>query len=603
MCGIFGFVGPHRVAEGVDLDAITDSMKHRGPDARGMFRDAGPDVSCVFAHTRLAIIDLSKAGRQPMTTTDGRYTLVFNGEIYNFVKIRAELERSDVRFTSRTDSEVVLQSFAKWGPQCVERLRGIFAFAIWDRQTASLFLARDQVGVKPLYYGEINGGVAFASEVRTLMRAGLFERRMSKAGLASYLAYGSVQDPLTILEGISSLLPGHVAMYRNGNLVVKEYWSLSPALEENVTFDEAVERVRPILRDSVAMQLVADVPLGVFLSGGVDSSALVALASESSERPVQTFTVTFDESSYTEDRYAADIAQRFGCDHRRVHLPAERAADEFDKYVDALDQPSADGVNTYFVSQAAREAGLTVALSGTGGDEVFAGYSNFRRFGRLVTFGRLAQPFASLLSLFLGESIRARKLVAIAESGGDAAETYSILRAMFSSREVERLFHLLPPRATGITDQRTDSVGTYSRLEITHYLRNTLLRDTDVMSMAHSLEVRVPLLDVELLESVAAIPGALKMARSTNKPLLTAACSSLPAQVGARRKMGFVLPMDIWFRGSLRNRIADAIGRSRWLDGRSLWQSFLNRSKTVSWSRIWTIAALIEWSERNEVAI
>lgn len=603
MCGIFGFAGPRSVADSIDLGDAVASLRHRGPDADGTFRDNRGDVSCALAHTRLAIIDLSAAGKQPMTTSDGRYTLVYNGEVYNFPSLRKELEQSGVHFTSHTDSEVVLQAFASWGPRCVARFRGIFAFAIWDRDAGRLFLARDHLGVKPLYYAEARGGLAFSSEVRTLLRAGIVEREMSAAGLASYLANGSVEDPLTIIEGVTALLPGHTATFERGRLGVDQYWRLKSAVDEGITFDGAVERVRPVLQEAVAMQLVSDVPLGVFLSGGVDSSALVALASASSAKPVHTFTVTFDEAAYSEEKYAAAIADRFGCEHHRVHLPGDRAVREFDNYVEALDQPSADGVNTFFVAQAAREAGLSVALSGTGGDEVFAGYPNFRTFGRLMKFGRAARPFAPLLSAFLRGSIRATKLGAIAEAGGDPMKTYATLRAMFTPSQVRHLIRATPTSTNGQPLDASDPVDLYSQLELTHYLRNTLLRDADVMSMAHSLEVRVPLLDPELVSVMAAIPGRLKLAPKTNKPLLTAASGSLPDDVGARPKMGFTLPMDVWFRGPLRERIASAFARSKGIDVEPLWRSFLNHSKRVSWSRIWTIAALLEWSERNHVAL
>lgn len=605
MCGIFGFVGPRVAAEAIDLDRVAASMRHRGPDGDGTYRSqAGrDDVACAFAHTRLAIIDLSDAGRQPMTTSDGRYTLIFNGEVYNFASLRDELERSGVRFTSHTDSEVVLHSYAAWGARCVTRFRGIFAFAIWDGEARTVFLARDHMGVKPLYYAETRGGVAFSSEVRTMMGAGVVARTMSRAGLASYLTYGSVQDPLTILEGVSSLLPGHTATYGNGRLTIEQYWALTSDADAVMTFDEAVERVRPVLRESVALQLTSDVPLGIFLSGGVDSSALVALASEASGNPVHTFTVTFDESAYSEERYASEIASRFGCEHHDVHLSADRAVAEFERYVDALDQPSADGVNTYFVAEAAREAGLAVALSGTGGDELFAGYPNFKKFGLLMSFGRIAHPFAPLLSTFLGSSIRAQKLGAIAAAGGDPEHTYSALRSMFSEKQVARLIGAGEIPNGHATMSKADPVGLYSQLELTHYLRNTLLRDADVMSMASSLEVRVPLLDHELVKCVSAVPGRLKLA-ATNKPLLTAACGLLPASVGLRPKMGFVLPMDVWFRGPLRQRIAALVDRPGPWDTKavqSMWAAFLNGSRSVTWSRMWTVASLIDWTSRNHV--
>jgi asparagine synthase (glutamine-hydrolysing) len=622
MCGILGFAGKRDRAESVDAGAAIKSLHHRGPDDAGSWLGVAasdPDTACAFAHTRLAIIDLSPGGHQPMTSPDGRYTIVYNGEIYNFRQLRCELSRSGTQFASQSDTEVVLKAFAAWGSQCVLRFRGIFAFAIWDRDEGKLFLARDHIGVKPLYYARTNDGLAFASEVRSLVRTRLAGRTMSPAGLASYLTYGSVQDPLTIIEGVFALLPGHFATYQNGRLSVEPYWQLKADVDAKATFESAVERVRPVLQEAVALQLVADVPLGVFLSGGVDSSALVALASAASGKPVHTFTVTFDESAYSEEKFAAEVAARFGCEHHRVHLPADRAVREFDRFVDALDQPSADGVNTFFVAEAAREAGLAVALSGSGGDEVFAGYPNFRSFGRLMTLGRMARPIGRSMAWlfdgrpFNGGSIRSKKIGGILHAAGDPLATYASLRSMFSPAQVSALTGA-PATSASDSEQddldRSDPIGLYSRLELTHYLRNTLLRDADVMSMAHSLEVRVPLVDHELLTCVATIPGPL-MIGATSKPLLTAACGSLPPQVGTRQKMGFTLPMEVWFRGPLRDRLSaillgDGSDRVGPLDGesvRSLWNSFLNGSRNVSWSRIWTAAALLEWSKRNDVAL
>ena len=622
MCGIFGFVGQREYAESVDLDRAIRSLDHRGPDDRGIYRSVSrtdPDLACAFAHTRLAIQDLSPAGHQPMTTEDGRYTVNFNGEIYNFSSLRSELERSGQRFASRCDTEVVLKGFAAWGEKCVVRFRGIFAFAIWDHQESRLFIARDHLGVKPLYYSQTSKALLFASEVRTLLGTGSVERRMSPEGLSSYLSYGSVQDPLTILENVYSLMPGHYAFYENGLLSIQRYWHVSTEVDSSLTFEGAVERVRPVLQEAVALQMVADVPLGIFLSGGVDSSALVALASASSSSPIHTFTVTFDEPAFNEERYASEVARVFGSDHHQVRLPGSRVVREFDRFIGALDQPSADGVNTYFVAEAAREAGLAVALSGSGGDELFAGYDHFRTIGRTRAISRhagsLARPLRGLLDRFPAFGVipnRLEKLIALLEARGGMQQTYASLRAMFTPRQ---LAHLKPGTAGSFQDRAEvvegpDDVVNYSAHELTGYLPNTLLRDTDVMSMAHSLEVRVPLLDHELVSCVAAVPGHLKLG-STSKPLLIAACGSLPPQVSTRRKMGFTLPMDVWFRGALRSRIAGILDDSRVervgiLDPssvRSLWQSFLRGSQYVSWSRVWTVAALLEWSERHDAWI
>ena len=597
------------------------------------------NISCLFAHTRLAILDLSPAGHQPMTSEDGRYTIVYNGEVFNFREIRAELENLSNRaieqssnrpFRSNSDTEVILRSYEKWGADCVRRFRGMFAFAIWDRDDRSLFMARDRLGIKPLYYVEHSGGVAFCSEIRPFLEAGLVERRLDSGSLGSYFAFGSVSGPGTIIEKVRALSPGSTAILRAGRLTVQRYWS-PPQTEWSRPSDGrlALEELRATLREAVRMRLISDVPLGVFLSGGIDSSAVVALAAAASDTPIHTFTVTFDEQPYNEETFAAEIASRFGCDHHQVHLSAARAASEIEGAVRALDQPSADGVNTYFVAKAAREAGLTVALSGLGGDEIFAGYPYFRSFGSLLRMGAAARflPHRVLTQgpeAFNGMPHRSRKLRALLSAGGDPAKTYAVLRGMFLTDERDSLLapdlrsaaaaeasNLSDVSVTSDSGAPWDPVNVFSKLEIANYLRNTLLRDTDTMSMAHSLEVRVPLLDHRLVEHVLALPGRIKIAGRHNKPLLTGAVPEVPEPIVRRRKMGFTLPMEVWFRGAQREWLSELLSESsieplgflnpRGVNG--LWRSFLRGEKFTSWSRVWCVAALVAWSKQNRVGL
>jgi asparagine synthase (glutamine-hydrolysing) len=380
--------------------------------------------------------------------------------------------------------------------------------------------------------------------------------------------------------------------------------------------------LRDVLETSVRSQLVADVPVGIFLSGGIDSSAILSFASRSSTDPIHTFTVTFDEKEYSEEKYASIVARRYGSDHHQVHLSSEVAASQIDRVLDALDQPSADGVNTFFVAEAARLAGLSVALSGLGGDELFAGYPHFRSFGRYLAAGKVAGlvPGGVIRQLagsrqFRGGSTRRRKLSALLASRGDASVAYTALRSMFSAAQTRTL-------APGIPSSRFwshetefeasgDAVNDLSRLEMTRYMRNMLLRDTDVMSMAHSLEVRVPLLDDAVVDAVAALRGSLKLSRGTNKRLLVDATGDIPPAVVHRPKMGFTLPLDRWFRGQFRPRLDALLNdrervRSIGLSAGAVseaWSSFLKGSGSVSFSRIWTLVTLLEWTERNGVQL
>jgi asparagine synthase (glutamine-hydrolysing) len=629
VCGIFGYLSADpELDEARALDAALAALHHRGPDDRGVVRARHGEHRLGLAHTRLAIIDLSPGGHQPMSTDDGRFTIVYNGELYNFRELRRELEGLGETFRSVSDTEVMIKAYARWGPAALGRLRGMFAVAIWDDREGSLFLARDRLGIKPLYYVEGERGFAFASEVRALLATGFAARKLSRRALASYFAFGAVSGPDTILEGVTSLLPGRWLLWKGGALTGGEYWQIPLAEERDASFASEVRAIRPILEDAVRLRMIADVPVGVFLSGGIDSSALVALATRASETPVHTFTVTFDEERYSEAPYAAEVARRYGCDHHQVHLPAERAVGDFDSALRALDQPSVDGVNTYFVSKAAREAGLTVALSGLGGDEVFAGYTNFRRFGQLRTAARAAGLLPSALQRSLGLAEAAehvplplRKLSHLLTGDGSAAATYAALRAMFTSEERRALTVGLDAGAhLGVScpadlEQLFDAgqlspVNAYSALELSNYLRDTLLRDVDAMSMAHALEVRVPLLDHVLLERVMRVPGALKIGSQGNKPLLTAAVPAMPEAATTRRKMGFTLPYDAWFRGPLRPWMEGLIlgGSMRSLGFlqpsavERLWRSFLKGDRYTTHARVWCVAALAGWCEANGVS-
>ncbi len=635
MCGIFGYLSADPgLDESRALATAVEAIRHRGPDDRGTFRGEHGRHRVGFAFTRLAIIDLSPSGHQPMTTEDGRFTIVFNGEVYNFQEIRDELVKLGAVFRSRSDTEVVLRAYARWGREAVTRFRGMFALGIWDALEGTLFLARDRLGIKPLYYVHGRAGLAFASEVRALLATGFAERRLSTRALAGYLTFGAVPGPETIVEGVTELPAGHSLLVRDGELVERAYWALPIVPERGSSFAEEVSAIQPILLDAVRLRLIADVPVGIFLSGGIDSSALVALATRASGVPVHTFTVTFDEERYSEATYAAEVARRYGSEHHDVRLPAEEAMKSFGDAVRALDQPSADGVNTYFVSKAARAAGLSVALSGLGGDELFAGYGAFRSFGRLQALargvGRL--PGGARRALDASTSLpfapaRLRKLGMVLAGGGSMAATYAALRAMFTPDERRALLAadvaaardapldlgvLVPGDLARLeAEGRIGPVNAYAALELSNYLRIMLLRDTDAMSMAHPIEVRVPLLDHVLVERVMRSPSALKLAFGENKPMLTAAAGGLPAAAVDRPKMGFTLPFDAWFKGPLRPLIedvllGDAVRRAGFLDREGvaeLWRAFLSGDRRTTHWRVWCVTALAWWCNVNGVGL
>jgi asparagine synthase (glutamine-hydrolysing) len=634
MCGIFGAVGRGSWVSGLRLEEAVESMRHRGPDAEGTWtnpsaRGEGEGPACALGHTRLSIIDLSEAGRQPMVTSDGRYVLVYNGEVYNFQEIRKELEALGATFRSATDTEVILKAFERWGEACVQRLRGMFAFAVWDERDGSLFLARDRFGIKPLYMVKSGHGIAFASEVRTLLRAGAVEPVLSPTGLLGYLRYGSVQDPETLVAGVRALPAGATLTLRHGATQTTRYWSLPQAAPDRKSSDDAVRDLRPVLNEATRLHLISDVPFGVFLSGGVDSSALTALAARASTTPIHTFTVTFDEKAYSEELFAAKIAARFGCAHTSVHISGGEAAAAFDEALASQDQPSADGFNTWLVARSARRAGLSMALSGLGGDEVFAGYQNFHRFGRLLAFARTASRVPPRLRAWLerrlavpGAPNRFRKALALAATDGRPDLVYGVLRRAFTDAQLTTMIARPALRRAQMAKEEedpetvaaldaADPVNAFARLELDRYLRNTLLRDTDSMSMASSLEVRVPFLDHRLVEEVSALYGIIKISPDENKPLLTGAVPEMPAEVARRPKMGFVLPLSDWFRGPLRDRVERSLVGS---DGpaaglllrpavASAWRSFQSGDDSVSASRFFGLASLATWCDRHRMVL
>jgi asparagine synthase (glutamine-hydrolysing) len=414
----------------------TAALKHRGPDDDGFYEARVGDAVCGLVHTRLAIIDLSPGGHQPMSTPDGRYTIVFNGEIYNFKELRRALE-GEVTFRSNCDTEVLLHAYARWGADCALRLEGMFAFAIWDKIRAELVLVRDRLGEKPLYYVENPHGITFASEIRALLETGAAERRLSVPGLHSYLAFGSVRAPFTILRDVRALLPGRILEHRDRKTTIRRYWQLPTTTLATSDEPSAAEETRRLLYRAVKLRLVADVPVGIFLSGGIDSSSLVAVAARTSDAPVHTFTLSYKERAWDERQYARQVAERFGCEHHEVLLLASRAAKEMESALAAQDQPSADGINSYFVSKAAKDAGLAVALSGVGADELFGGYPHFRLFQRLWrsrSLLRAAGKYAGSLGRFthalcVPQSVR--KLVALGVTLDDPAGIYASLRAIY----------------------------------------------------------------------------------------------------------------------------------------------------------------------------
>ena len=644
MCSISGLFQT-RPGEGVQVvERMNAVLRHRGPDDEGVWTRALDRGSVTLGNTRLAIIDTSSAGHQPMVDVETGNCITYNGETYNFRDLQKSIGfENGFKSHSRSDTEVALNAYSAFGAECFPKLRGMFALAIWDEHKRELVLARDRHGIKPLYYYVTDDSLIFASELRALLATGLVPRKLSQAGVNSYLANGSVAAPLTMVEGVRQLLPGHYLKARateNGRLecsITKwetDLGRLSEAdqLPRPDDRDQAVALLRGKLEDSVRAHLVSDVPLGVFLSGGMDSSALVALMSRVSETRAKTFSVVFDETDLTEEKYSRVVARRFETDHCEIRLSEEQLLGMLPDALAAMDQPTMDGVNTFVVSKAVRHAGVKVALSGLGGDELFAGYPSFRRalkFGALAkTSKRVLRAAAGVGAHFLNGSVRSQKLLELAASAGSAEEVYRVSRQLFSAASVAEVkggfkLGLVASEAQISTDE--DTINAVSRLELQGYMANTLLRDTDAMSMAHSLEVRVPFVDQEVVEYVLSLPGEWKLSyggaskvgaskggADVPKALLADAVADLlPRDFLARRKMGFTLPFEKWMQGRLRTQIASVFEDEGQLREAGLvasgvhavWRRFLNAPRAVGWSRPWSLFVLANWCRINRVTV
>ena len=628
------------------------AMRHRGPDGEGFLINDPRAPGLALGMRRLSIIDLA-GGQQPIWNEMRDIAVVFNGELYNYREVRERLTRCGHRFATQSDTEILVHAWEEWGEDCLTELRGMFAFALIDfrkHQNAGpvLFLARDPLGIKPLYYAQTPEGFVFASEVRTLLASGIPARTISRDALTSYLLFGSVSEPVTMFEGVFSVPPGHrVLLYipdRRRLPRTHPWWDprRSPAAKDPRAprnFAAAAKVLRPLLEESVRAHLIADVPVGLLLSSGLDSGAIAALAARE-HTGIQSFTLTFPGTKFDESDLTRAVAHRCGTTHSELPLKGDEIPERLDEALAAQDQPTMDGINTYFVSWAARQVGLKVALSGLGGDELFAGYSTFAdtpRLGSLASAAKVVpapvrRASAGVLRQVFGtrrSPDASRKAAAVWKDPARLPHAYYFARTVFPPGEIERLMEprfrpsrvaadgfSLEPTWLGWLQRAADEsqhmgpISAVSWLEMRSYMASTLLRDTDSVSMARSLEVRVPLLDTPLVEFVNALPDAARRRAGVQKALLVEALGAmLPAEVMAQKKRTFTLPWDEWLRGPLKTRLeksvtnlASPVASLLKPDGvKSVWQGFL--AGKTSWSRPWAIFALNEWARRNGAAL
>ncbi len=656
MCGIAGLLG--RV-EGPNRDALNrmaNAMRHRGPDGQGTWisRPDSRGHGCLLAHRRLAILDLSSVADQPMLDPETGDALVFNGEIYNFRALRDRLDPRGHSFRSTGDTEVLLRALTAWGPAAVDHLRGMFAFAHWDHSARTLTLARDPLGIKPLYLAanpdtspDASWTLAFASELRALLASGLLGRpRLDPDAVASVVWNGFVPGPTTIVRGIQSLSPAEVrTLDTRGRIRSSEIsWSI-PSTDQRSNEDSNPLAhdvgLRDALAESVRLHLISDVPLGVFLSGGIDSGAIANLARRSSPGPLYTFTLAFEDPTLNEGPAAREIAHALGSEHQEVTLTEGRFLDDLPNALATLDQPTFDGLNTYVMARSVREAGLTVALVGTGGDELFGGYRSFRDLPPLRHWARrtrwlpgpvkarAARAATALLQPRSAAALRPQtrwsKLDAMVSAGDDLLHLYQLAYALFLP-ETQKDLLLSPPDSPSliaglprplaarlaVEAEGRSPLEAIAVLEQRCFLGERLLRDSDVAGMAASIEMRLPLVDRVLLEQVYRIPTQTRFQPiGTKSALRRAALDDLDPALFDRPKSGFVLPFDTWIRRGLSQSVGDllqdnsacaAVG----LHGPTvakLWNAYQCGAPGLYWSRVWALYILIHWCHTHGVLL
>jgi asparagine synthase (glutamine-hydrolysing) len=602
---------------------MCNAMIHRGPDDSGM---ATRGIATIGMR-RLSIFDPVN-GHQPMTTPDGRHTIVFNGAIYNFRALRAELEEAGWAFRTQCDTEVLLAALSQWGEDAIRRLRGMFAFALWDSSDESLLLARDPFGIKPLYYSQAGARFVFASEVGALITSGAVGGEIDPVSVADYLSWLAVPAPRTIYRGISSLLPGECLRLVHAKAETFKSWTFRSITADDAPCsdrEEFIARLRERLEDTIRAHVIADVPVGAFLSGGLDSAVVAGLMSRVSGNVLKTFSIGFEEDGFSEADDAEVSARHFGAVHHTRILTGDEVARDLDRFLASCDQPTGDGVNTYYVSQTAHQGGVKVALSGLGGDELFGGYPSFQTIPALArqlpSWWRLPGPVRTGATALLNMGgTRAKKLSDFLDNAHDAHDVAALSRRVFSA--ANRTAILAPDVISGINVSSPfhpqleslrgdlpvdDMYALVSGWELRTYMADVLLRDSDVMSMRQSLELRVPFIDRPLIEWLWKQPAKFKHDRGRPKSILAAATEDiLPKGMMHRKKRGFTLPFPIWMRGDLRPFLehtfsAESLGRSGLFApaaAQSTWKRFISGGDNREWSRVWSLAVLISFVNR-----
>jgi len=615
MCGIAGIIHFNSITDSPNrVSAMTNALVHRGPDAEGYYNDS----SISLGHRRLSIIDLSAAANQPFFDPLGKYVLIYNGELYNYQQLKKEI--NDYSYQTTSDTEVIMAAFSKWGINCLEKLDGMFAFAIWDIKEEVLWLVRDRLGVKPLYYFHDSRGFAFSSEKRSLIKSGLIKPEIDHQSLFTYLTFQSTGYPNSIIKEIHQIDPGTYLKVSKNAVEVKTYWDITHFHQNEIEDSKQVRKhVFNLLLDAVQKRRSSDVELGVFLSGGIDSSAIVGLMSLGSNQHINTFNLANTKKEYDESGYAESIAKRFSTSHSKILLNTDEILSKVTDGLKAMDSPTADGINTYLISSAMRSTGLKVALSGIGGDELFVGYPGFSQYynaNKLRNAFRvsyaLRKPLSYLLSsLGSGKTTRLGRMLAFKNPSIDLV--YPILREILPPKRIRNfIVNETDPSTLGefLSTKSTalKSFELYSQYSIAEYLgysQKTLLKDTDQMSMAVGLEIREPFFDYKMIEYVLALPDHFKYPTSPKRLLVESVYPILPQEIANRSKQGFLLPWKSWMQNELFT-LCDFHIRSfserDYVHAKPLleyWHRFLKNDPNIRWMELWQIVVLDFWLQKN----
>ncbi len=613
MCGINTIISLNTNKETI-IKKMNFNLSHRGYDNDGVFIDE----KVAFGHRRLSIIDLSQDSNQPMYSNDKNIVLIFNGEIYNYKELRKKL---DYPFRTKSDSEIIIALYYQYGNNLVPFLDGMFSFAIYDKNKNTIFIARDRLGIKPLYYYLGDNFLVLSSEIRPILKSKLFNAKIDSKSFTEFVQYKTIYNPNTIVEGLKMMPPGTIAELKIKSLIEGQltninftsYWSLKNSLTNKETNQEKIYRdIKDLFVLSVEKRLVSDVPIGAFLSGGIDSTAIVGAMSSLMDRKVDTFNIDFAEEKYSESKYARIVSKRFNTNHHEIKLTPQYFLENLEEALAAMDHPSEDGLNTYFVSKVTKEHGLSVALSGLGGDELFGGYYVFDLFNKMnnlkwlwsapqflkkkfIDYRKYSKP--GMVTDILASTFKERKY--------SHKYIYQSFRKTFSDEELYKLTaNKYSYRPSDIVEfDNKHLISTMSSYEISTYMQNVLLQDVDKMSMASTLEVRVPFLDYRLVEYVISIPD--KQKGLNKKLLLNSLKEFLPDEVINRPKMGFVLPISDWLKSDLNKWADEKIQSLRARKGinskilNQLWLKFNNTKKTNTFDQIWHLVVLEYWLQKN----